>query len=842
MPATILYFSRDFNPFRGLATDTPRRLWEGIETAATTTGVNLITLISESSADPEAASCLVSPEAADGFLFWASGNPLNAEQARRRLGAKPLVGMSIPIEGHPCVTVGNESGMEALVRHLIEVHGRRKLALVMAGAGHIYTQERLTGYRRALEAHGIEVDPRWITPAGTWEKGTGTRAVAELLDQRRLVPGRDLDGLVCMNDRIALGVIEALEERGLRVPDDLVVTGFNNHPEALANIPSITSVAMPFSRQAELAFHLVHQWIQGCPPAMADVRLEAEVAIHESCGCHPLDWDHLPNQSPLTPGERRIPALIALLEAAGFAGHQIVTLLEKTLRQALSSGDGTVFWDCLRSFQKASKAYHPDDVMLWQRVLGQLRVSVLEKGLDSTQLEVLERVIGHARWVAVDGDSRAMARQRIGRVVEEEAAFEFNRSLASAQSRQEIFSALDLFLPRIRVQTLYLSLYPHPIPDSSVEPPPETVWAYAFDGARGGRLEVGSLSYRPTVLLPPGHGTAEPFSLVVRSLLHGGFSYGLLVYDEAPEAEPHRANLAGKIAAGLKTVELLTHLRDKTEALQASLDSLNVAQSALIEAEKLSAVGRLVAGVSHEVNTPLGVGVTASTHIVELCRRLVDLIEGPRPVRSEFVAGLKELGELGDVVYQNLERAAALIQSFKQVAVDQRIEEARQFVVSEYFGSIFKSLAPLLKKGCHRLDLSGLSDHQIHSYPGVFSQIFSNLLTNSLLHGFGDRQNGLVRVASSMDGGHLVITYSDDGVGMDEETLSRIYEPFFTTKRGHGGTGLGMSVVYNLVRGKLGGQLVCYSRPGEGTRFTLTLPLTSSPADLERLDPTKPGA
>lgn len=265
-------------------------------------------------------------------------------------------------------------------------------------------------------------------------------------------------------------------------------------------------------------------------------------------------------------------------------------------------------------------------------------------------------------------------------------------------------------------------------------------------------------------------------------------------------------------------------LEAQNAALNQALTQLQEAQSELVRQEKLASLGRLVAGVAHEINTPLGICVTATSHLVqELKLTREELADGTMTEDS--------LGSFLDVVDQSLrimttntQRAAALVRSFKQVAVDQSSDDIRSFNLGAYVNEVLLSLQPKLKGRPVKVEVDCPKDLIMESFPGAVSQILTNMLMNSLVHGFEREQAGHIRIHAAVEDDMVVFEYGDDGAGMDADTLAKLFDPFFTTKRGSGGSGLGAHILYNLVTGALGGTLRVESEPGKGLRYHLRFP------------------
>ena len=265
-------------------------------------------------------------------------------------------------------------------------------------------------------------------------------------------------------------------------------------------------------------------------------------------------------------------------------------------------------------------------------------------------------------------------------------------------------------------------------------------------------------------------------------------------------------------------------LNEANEALQKSLETVKQTQDRLVQTEKMASLGSLVAGVAHEINTPVGIGVTASSLLEDKTEQINRLFDSGDMKRSDLEKYLKAADDASSSILSNLNRAADLIRSFKQVAVDQSNEERRLFGVKEYINNVLLSLRPKLKKTKHRVSVECNADIKINSYPGAFSQILTNLVMNSLLHGFSGIEQGEIRIKFVQNGAEYILEFQDNGVGMDENTRQDIFEPFFTTKRTSGGTGLGMYIVFNIVTQTLNGKIVCESELGEGTFFTIKIP------------------
>jgi two-component system, NtrC family, sensor kinase len=245
----------------------------------------------------------------------------------------------------------------------------------------------------------------------------------------------------------------------------------------------------------------------------------------------------------------------------------------------------------------------------------------------------------------------------------------------------------------------------------------------------------------------------------------------------------------------------------------------------LISAEKMAALGELVAGISHEINTPIGTAITAASFLEKKAKTLTHQITSGDVRRSDLLEYLKNIDDAMQLTLTNLVRASELIQSFKKVAVDRSISDRRRFNLKEYLGDIVVSLKPRYKRSGHTIEIEVDEELEMDSYPGDISQVMTNLIMNSLTHAYPDSsKKGVMKIRAARERNSFIIVFSDDGAGIPEENLSKIYLPFFTTMRGAGGSGLGLNIVYNIVTQKLGGTIECRSTIGLGTTFIITIP------------------
>jgi len=262
----------------------------------------------------------------------------------------------------------------------------------------------------------------------------------------------------------------------------------------------------------------------------------------------------------------------------------------------------------------------------------------------------------------------------------------------------------------------------------------------------------------------------------------------------------------------------------KTEQAYVALQS---AQESLLQSEKLASLGGLVAGVAHEINTPVGITLTSASVLMEATDRLSKSMADGGMKKSEIVAYITTAAEGTRLIMKNAERAAHLIQSFKQVAADQTSEQRREYELKEYIEEVMSSLHPKLRQGHAQVKVVCPNPIKLDGYPGAMAQVLTNLTMNTLAHAFTERGSGEIEIAAVRVDNWVNMTFTDDGCGIPAANVGKIFDPFFTTRRGSGGTGLGLNIVYNIMSKQFGGTISVQSEVGKGTCFTVRFPCTT---------------
>ena len=326
----------------------------------------------------------------------------------------------------------------------------------------------------------------------------------------------------------------------------------------------------------------------------------------------------------------------------------------------------------------------------------------------------------------------------------------------------------------------------------------------------------------------------------LKQLRDGLFDLATRNGDEVEELAERRSDELGEVIRGFNQIQrrmksTILRLREAEDAARRSaeqttqaLQDLRETQESLLQSERLASLGGLVAGVAHEINTPVGIALTSASVLKEATDDMQAALDGTGGLKkSAVVRYLGTAAESARLIMDNAYRAAHLIHSFKQIAVDQTSEERRPFGLQEYVTEIVSSLRPTLKKVPLTLSIECAPDIVLDSYPGAFAQVITNLVLNCVEHAYEPGVPGIITLSAHRDGDQVELHVDDDGKGIAAHQIDHIFDPFFTTRRGQGGTGLGLNIVYNLVAKRFNGTINVLSEPGRGAHFTLRLPLVT---------------
>lgn len=690
----------------------------------------------------------------------------------------PTVCLSLEIPGLTFLEVDNYTPIKKMVEHFIHKHNKKKFCFIKGPKGHKEAEDRFKGFIDALHENKLDIIESNIFE-GNYSPYCGSEAVKALIKNNNELP----DAIICADDDTALGVYAEFNKNKIDIiKQNIAISGFDNMDFTRGMIPELTTIDQSLFLQGEAAIEVLINKINN--KHINQSLFVPHNIYRESCGC-----SNLANSTGMPDLESIYDSHIPDLD-----------LHKKELKHLFSEYITNPDVDLEKTVNRYLNYYINNEYNLI--ILSDI-VSTLASSISSelNKMQLSRLLIISQKFnskIIVSGNNLRTKDKRIYHDTSSELA-RVIVEIAKCLNYEELNKAINRDYYFIGIKSITLS----------------------FPGTKNEKLKLLS----DKTFIKDKHiniNKTNYYSLYhpIRSKFEKG--YGLL------EVDVHGFEIAEvityQISRALYTIELFTELDSKIEELQTSYNKLKETKDLLIESEQLAKLGGLVASFTHELNNPIGIGVTAITHLNELVKELKNKYQSNLLTKSELTNHIENTDNVIKIINNNLNKATLLIKGFKQIAVDQSSEAVRKFELGSYINEIIHSLSPILKKTNHTINVKVNSEILIKSYPGVFSQIITNLIQNSLLHGFEEISNGIINIAVLHSSKDLVIKYMDNGCGADEETLNNMFESYFSTKIDKGGSGLGMAIIKKLITERLNGNITCSSSPGKGITFKIVLP------------------
>ena len=722
----------------------------------------------------------VDPKVVDGIIVFVPGLMPSQSEAGivdfvRGLGV-PTVLIGVEADGLPSVTVDFAEGFRRMLTHVVEVHGVRRIAGIVGSSGLPEDSARLDALRSAARSIGtdlMEIDSE--TSRGR------SSTVADVLDALLTRGPSAPDAVFCESDGVAVVVIDELAKRGIRVPDDMIVVGFGDTRDSERSDLPITTLRYDYGAVGAAAVSLCVDCV--LDGASESLSLELIPVYRRSCGCSPWAADELRDSSVASRPE--FSSAVRAIDAAVESGD--VERLRRDLERLTATSD------------------FPGEELLY-RAIDESRIGPtidLTKSRDVSIRAIVEMVAANTayrreRKHRMIEDTLVSDEMMLGRRLDELVDTEhFPRTLKTVLTH---LGVADYRILRITGgSTAAIISASDDDPTRTVADGPESLIDLMAEVGRSG----GSDTILSIVPLPFNADTL-----------------GYAFFDLKPEYAHITDTLASSLGSFLNRLRLVDML-DRTEAARRTAYLKQVeTQKQLVQSQRLASLGRLVANVAHQLNTPLGIAVTAVSHLRTIVQRMTrsTAASGCCPDDGETCANLVGLIE------NSVRRTADIVAKFGSIAPLIDTADRPETNVREIVDTVFASLRTELESAGILVDIDIPRPIRFCIPPDSLERILFALVSNSLEHAFDEcRNRGIkIRVVATDDGAE--IEYSDSGGGVDETILSELFEPFFTTKRAEGNLGLGLHAVYNMVTGVFKGTVRAQSPPGQGLTIRIGLP------------------
>ncbi|MDA3899217.1 MAG: ATP-binding protein [Spirochaetes bacterium] len=776
----------------------------------------------------------------DGLIISTAtlGHYIPQEQMKEfisQYNSLPIVTIGNSFPNISGVIIENYNGMRSLLDHLIKDHNKKDIAYISGGKNYDAI-ERYRAFKDSMHSNGLTINPRLVYE-GDFYFISGESAVHSFLRS-----GENFDTIVAANDSMALAAVFELQRLGFDVPGDFVVTGFDDTAESQYSNPPLTTISQPSNRVgAVAAIKLYKQLFKN--EQVGTTCIPSAPVIRESCGCG-INTDYCKDttishnsinhkeiidtcMSSFTDITKEIiEELKTFSEKLDVIINQIIENNQEVNKHAIID----LFFISIENTKSNEKVFAS-----WTTIISMCEdyyIRIISK--KDARLKI-RSVFQEARTMLASLIQKDIANNYYSLLSFNSSSRAINEFLLLSYDLDNLKTTIESFLPNVGIDSAFIALY-----NNNAEKEGITEDCELFFNMEDGKRSDGEGSFFKTKnILPPTRELKNHSRvLIFEPLFFENEYYGYIAYEHSMKQMVLYGNFTSQICSVLKEhytyskkIEIEKELKltmNNIELINSNLSetitNINETKQKLIETEKLASLGTLVAGIAHEVNTPLGTTLLTASYLAETTKQHVDRYYENKLTKTDFEDYINKNIETGTLILDNLIKASDLITNFKQIAVDQTHFEIRDFNIRLYLNNIIQSLNSLFKKTNHSIAIEDGEDVTITGYPGAFSQVITNLITNALHHAFENDKKGLIRISYHTDDKMVSLSVSDNGVGIPEENLKHIYSPFFTTKKDEGGSGLGLQICYNLITQKMKGTIECQSSVNEGTTFTIRLP------------------
>jgi DNA-binding LacI/PurR family transcriptional regulator/signal transduction histidine kinase len=737
----------------------------------------------------------------------------------RRWRHVPLVSVGAHLDGVTTVRADGRGGIRKAIAHLVDVHGRRRIGFIRGPETTLAVHERFVGYEEALAENGIAPHAEWVASSAADD---GAAAIRELFDERK----QDLEAVVTYNDTAALAALGALVDRGVRVPHDVAIVGYHDIPEVDQVIPPITTVNQKLYEQGWRAANLVLAALEG-KVAPEEVVLDTELVIRRSCGCFPPRVLHssseLPSPDPRRIDERRSEIAVEMTRVLGLGeAHSSERLLAAFISDLNGSGAHRFLSTLDERLNRMARL--GEDLSRWEEAISIMRrLSLVSLG-DGERRLFAENLWHEARVLVGDAAQRAQAYQRMLDRQRASSLGRISQSLIAAKDLDELFDVLARGLPELGVRSCYVSLY-----DGAAGSHFSTlVLGIEEGGVKSAQVGTRFAAER---LAPAGVLRQEPGRVVVVvPLSFKGEQLGMILLETDPTEPASYDQLRGQFGAAFKRMEGERELarlhgmqRERVLELERAHRALRENQEKLLISERMASLGRLTAGMAHEMNTPLAAVRAALgelTKLVSEYRSSIDNAEVTPADHREIAKDMEAAAKLADSAAQ---KVAGFVRGIKAETRDLSSQEFCHFDPALVIEETLLLLDHAARAANCTITLRpDQPDLELFGSPSRLAQVVTNLVTNAI-DASAEKGGGPIELVLGTWEGGVVLKVGDRGAGIAPDKVGKIFEPMYTSKPFGVGTGLGLTIVHDIVTGDFNGTIEVESRLGEGTSFVVKL-------------------
>jgi len=788
---------------------------------------------------------LAGPDTVDAILVMAGtlAHAVGAEEVSQfcsQYQPLPMCSIAIAVPGVPSVLVDNARGMRDAIVHLIVHHGYRRIAFIRGPQTNEEAERRYRVYREVLQEFEIPFDSRLVA-VGDFQRSSGVAAVEQLLE----LHASNIDAVLAASDIMALGAMDALAARGMRVPNDVAVVGFDDVVEARFASPPLTTVRQPLYEQGVQAVESVLEQLQGSSGRQR-LTLHTELVLRRSCGC--FSQSASAYQQSLIPvsqlsktssiAQVRPLALSAMHHASRSlrpAAPDWNSTLFDAFLEDLAEGESSKFLGILEDLLRQDRA-KGSDASTWQDVVTALRGQLLPCfAHDEPKRAAAENLWQQALLLITSVVERVQVQHRLEAEQWVRVLSETNEAVITTFDISALTNSVAQQLARLGIPSCYLALFE----DTNLRDRARLIMAHD-DRARLPENWVGQV-YEAKYLVPKDPRNVDRrTSYIVAPLFFKNQRLGFALFEMGPRQGIIYEALRDQISAAIKGAmlvqevveknrereQLLNALEKRATELEEAYVALKENQQKLLASEKTASIGRLTASIAHEMNSPVAAVRAALAELERLVTEYRESVADPEVTTSDHCEIAGEMQKTLRLATGAAERAADFVRSIKNQTRDIGHKERIHFdAVANVRDALLLLGHSLRKANCAVQIKSSAEAIDLVGPPGRLGQVVTNLVTNAI-DAMTPLGGGTIDLNLESSDDSVVLRVSDRGQGVADEIRNRIWEPLFTTKPFGHGTGLGLTIVRDIVTGDFGGSVDFESRNGGGVIFTVVFPTT----------------
>ncbi|MBN1961021.1 MAG: substrate-binding domain-containing protein [Deltaproteobacteria bacterium] len=819
-------------------------LWKDLSESAIKNGVQLITFCGGLLNDPSDLHRhwnrifdLASDQVIDGLIVLSSSishscGVAGLAEFLNRYKNIPVVSIGVEIEGFTSILVDNEGSMKTLVQHMLNVHKVKKPLFLSGPSNNQEAKVRLELFKMSMNEHGHTIDPALIKNAD-FRYDIAMDVMREFLSNKVA-----FDSIIAANDDMALGALEILLKAGIKVPQKIPICGFDDSDSAPCSAVPLTTMRQPISAIAEKAIDIVINLLDGIKMELVH-RYPSEIVVRKSCGCLAKEYISLYDQQVIDvqklttfPNENIFNINSIKTTLSGICDSIICSDQKDELWAKFKAGVETgEFDETLLAFSnivQQSIGNKTENLTAWHNILTLWQaLSRNTFGQDVSRWPVIEDFFLRARFLIIDAGNIMQASQRMNIKRRDLRFFLFSASSSLIVDFYHSLESIANELPKFGIVGTYVCRF-----DEENYLKNRLIMNYTPDGSRYWNRE--GIIFDSKNLLPDSIVIDEKYNIVIEPLLNYEDIIGYIIY-QFEEPIEIMENIHQQVKNTLisnqlihevlkdKQLKVLLHdLEQKQHELEKAYSSLEENQEKMLIIEKMASLGRMTAGIAHEMSTPIAAIRIALSGIKRLIAEYDASIRDPEITQIDHLGIVNDMRHTIDLAESAADKAAAFVHGMRSQTRDLEPKDRFRFNAVSVIRESLLLLGHTLKYGNCEMVFTPQTEYvELFGVPGRLSQIITNLVNNAVdACTSAGRKEIIIKLKKKNN--EVELSVSDNGCGISHENITKIFDPMFTTKPFGVGTGLGLTLVHNIVTGDFGGKIDVDSTPGNGTTFTIT--------------------